>query len=71
MDKEISREIILENFQNPFHKEEVKDENYIKVNTRNPNCIDNIDLYILFKILNLMVKPVLFLHHQHQLCLKI
>ena len=48
MDKEISREIILENFQNPFHKEEVNDENYIKINTRNPNCIDNIDLYILF-----------------------
>lgn len=49
MDKELSREIILEHFQHPYNKEDVKDENYTKVNTRNPNCIDNIDLYILFE----------------------
>ena len=28
MDKDLSREIILENFQNPYHKEEVQDEHY-------------------------------------------
>lgn len=48
MNNELKREIILENFQHPFNKEDVNNENYIKVNTRNPNCIDNIDLYILF-----------------------
>ena len=49
MDNELKREIILEHFQNPINKEEVEDVNYKKVNTRNPNCIDNLDLYILFK----------------------
>lgn len=49
MDSELKREIILENFQHPFNKEEINDENYTKINTRNPNCIDNIDLYILFE----------------------
>ena len=49
MDNELKREIILEHFQNPINKEKVEDVNYKKVNTRNPNCIDNLDLYILFK----------------------
>ena len=49
MDKDLSREIILENFQNPYHKEEVKDEHYVLANTRNPNCIDNLDINILFE----------------------
>lgn len=49
MNNELKREIILENFQHPFNKEDVNNENYTKVNTRNPNCIDNIDLYILFE----------------------
>ncbi len=49
MDKELSREIILEHFQNPINKEEIDDNNYLKVNTRNPNCIDNLDLKILIK----------------------
>ena len=49
MDPELKREILLENFQNPFHKEEVNDANYHQVNTKNPNCIDNLDINILFK----------------------
>ena len=49
MDKELSREIILENFQNPMHKEEVNDPSYQKVNSRNPNCIDNLNIYIQFE----------------------
>jgi len=48
MDNELKREIILENFQNPFNKEVVSDESYKKINSRNPNCIDNLDFYILF-----------------------
>lgn len=48
MDSELRREIILEHFQNPINKEEVNDDNYKLVNTRNPNCIDNLDLYISF-----------------------
>ena len=48
MDSELKREIILEHFQNPINKEEVNDSNYLKYNTKNPNCIDNIDVSILF-----------------------
>jgi len=49
MDSELKREIILEHFQNPINKENVDDSNYKLVNTRNPNCIDNLDIYILFE----------------------
>lgn len=46
MDNEIKREIILEHFQNPINKENVINNNYKKVNTRNPNCIDNLDIFV-------------------------
>jgi len=49
MDSELKREIILEHFQHPINKELVVNENYKTVNTRNPNCIDNLDIYILFE----------------------
>ena len=49
MDPELKREIMLENFQNPFNKEEVNDDKYVSVNTKNPNCIDNLDINILFE----------------------
>ena len=45
MDNELRREIILEHFQHPINKENVEDEKYNQVNTRNPNCIDNLDIY--------------------------
>ena len=49
MDSELKREIILEHFQNPLNKEIVEDEKYIKENTKNPNCIDNLDIFILIE----------------------
>ncbi len=49
MDQETKREIILENMEHPFNKELVSDEKYIKVNNNNPNCIDNIDIYVLIE----------------------
>lgn len=49
MDKEVGREIILEHFQHPLNKEEVNDDKYIKINSRNVNCIDNLDIYILIE----------------------
>lgn len=49
MDSELKREIILEHFQNPLNKELVEDDNYKKINTRNPNCIDNLDIYVLIE----------------------
>ena len=47
MDREMKRSIILDNYQNPYHRERHDDDNnYIKLNSRNISCIDNIDLYI-------------------------
>ena len=47
MDKELKRSIILDNYQNPYHKERKDNNNdYFKLNSRNVSCIDNIDLYI-------------------------
>ena len=49
MDEETKREIILENYTHPFNKIEEDIEGYIKVNTNNESCIDNIDLYLKFE----------------------
>ena len=48
MDKNVRREIILDNFQNPFHKKDGTFDGYIKINTNNESCIDNLDIY--FKV---------------------
>lgn len=58
MNNEIKREIIIEHFSHPFNKEEVEDETLTKVNTKNPNCIDNIDLYL--KIEDDIIKELKF-----------
>lgn len=49
MDAELKREIILDNYTNPENKSRVEDESYIKVNTNNSSCIDNIDIWIKIK----------------------
>ena len=49
MDENLKREIILENYQNPMNREEVNDDRYIKVNTNNESCIDNLDIYFLIE----------------------
>lgn len=59
MDKELKREIIIDNYQNPYHKKDISDkENYIKINTNNESCIDNLDIY--FKVENGVIKEVYF-----------
>ena len=47
MNEELRREIILDNYQNPRNRETIGDERYIKVNSNNESCIDNINLYLL------------------------
>ena len=47
MDEKLKRDIILEHYQSPFHKGLVDNENYIKVNSRNASCVDNIDVMVL------------------------
>ncbi len=45
MDKEQSREIIMENYLHPQNRD-LPHDGYDAVNTRNESCIDNINLYI-------------------------
>ncbi len=46
MDQNFRRSIILENYQNPVNRGLVDDDSYIKVNTNNESCIDEIDLMV-------------------------
>lgn len=57
MDRNIKREIILDNYQNPFHRG-ISDDSYIKINTNNESCIDNLDIY--FKVENDTIVDVSF-----------
>src|SRR5574344_2248569 len=60
MDEEIKREIIMENYLHPFNKEVPDDINgYIKVNSNNESCIDNIDIYL--KIEDNIIKDIKFM----------
>lgn len=49
MDENVRREIILDHYQNPKNKDTVEDARYIKANSNNESCIDNINLYILIE----------------------
>ena len=43
----MKRSIILDHYQNSYHRQRPDGEDeYIKLNSRNVSCIDNIDLYI-------------------------
>ena len=46
MDNETKRAIIMENYLHPTNRKRMED--YLKVNTRNESCIDNIDIYVKF-----------------------
>lgn len=48
MDSETKREIIMENYMHPTNRKEISDDSYLKVNTRNVSCIDNLDIYLKF-----------------------
>ncbi len=49
MDEVTKREIIMENYLHPTNRKRTEDLNYIKTNTKNASCIDNLDIYIRFK----------------------
>ena len=49
MDQETKREIIMENYMHPINRRR-SDDSYRKTNTANSSCIDNIDIYVKFKI---------------------
>ena len=58
MDENLKREIIMEHYQNPLNRHAIEDDSYIKVNTSNSSCIDNLDIYI--KIENDVIKDIAF-----------
>jgi nitrogen fixation NifU-like protein len=45
-DREVRREIILDNYQNPANRGLTNDVHYIRENTNNESCIDNLDIEI-------------------------
>jgi len=47
VDSEIKRQIIMDNYLNPFHKQIPSNKGYEKIKSHNPSCIDNIDVYVL------------------------
>lgn len=58
MDENVKKTIILENYQNPFHRGLLNDETYYKINTNSKSCIDQVDLEI--KVENDVVKDIRF-----------
>jgi len=58
MDQNLKRSIILDNYQNPCNKNVSEVEGYIKINTNNESCIDNLDIYV--KLNNNIIEDVKF-----------
>ena len=46
MDDKMKRDTILEHYQNPINRGMPSGENYIKHNSRNASCVDNLDFYL-------------------------
>lgn len=58
MDSNLKREIILDNYQDPFNKGLINDDSYVSVNTNSDSCIDNLDF--MMKIENNIIKDIRF-----------
>ncbi len=58
MDKEIKREIIMEHYSHPKNRLRKDNPDYLKVNTNNASCIDNLDIYL--KIKNNLIEDIVF-----------
>ena len=57
-DKELKREIILDNYQNPTNKWLINSSYYLKENTNNESCIDNLDIEL--KVENDIITDIRF-----------
>lgn len=49
MDADIKRSIILDNYQDAKNRGIPSEDGYIKINSNNESCIDNIDIYVKLK----------------------
>ena len=58
MNAEIKRSIILDNYQDAKNRGIPSEDGYIKINSNNDSCIDNIDIYV--KLNNNVIEDVKF-----------
>ena len=58
MDSNIRRELLLDNYQHPTNYGLIEDDSYIKINTNNESCIDNLD--IMYKIKDGKIEDIRF-----------
>lgn len=58
MDQETKRLVIVEHFENPYHKCTIEDESFFKSNTNSESCIDDIDIYL--KLEDNIIKDLYF-----------
>ena len=58
MDSNTKRDIIMEHYSHPKNRIRTEDPNYLKINTNNSSCIDNLDIYI--KIKNNKIEDIVF-----------
>ena len=58
MDDNIKREILFDNYTNPYNRVDDEVEGYLKVNTSNESCIDNLDIYL--KLEDNIIKDIKF-----------
>ena len=49
MNDDLKREIILDNYKEPYHKGLIEDNSYSKINSRSESCIDNLDFMLKIK----------------------
>ena len=49
MDSNTKRDIIMEHYSHPKNRVRTEDSEYLKINTSNSSCIDNLDIYIKIK----------------------
>lgn len=58
MDSKLKREVMLEHYQKPINRGLIDNTDYVKVNTRNASCVDNID--VMLKIEDGKIKDIRF-----------
>ena len=58
MDADIKRSIILDNYQDAKNRGIPTESGYIKINSNNDSCIDNIDIYV--KLNNDVIEDIKF-----------
>ena len=58
IDSNLKRTLILDNFQNPINKGLKNNKDYIKINTNNESCIDEVNLMV--KLEDNIIKDIRF-----------